>query len=202
MANFPDNESGILELARKMVRGLTDNSLIYPAPPTGPLDLAEKIQACEKAREDVAAIQSMLKQAFDTKETVMTDLIEHIKSNLRYAENTVDYDNTKLSMIGWGGRRPPGPLAAPGQVSNLKATEQGEDWITLNWRKPLDGGKVVHYCIECRKKGEDHWQLVQTALETEITLTGQERGKTLEYRVVAVNKTGRGEGSSTVTAVL
>nr|VFJ65630.1 MAG: Fibronectin type III domain-containing protein [Candidatus Kentron sp. FM] len=181
---------------------MTDNSPTYPAPPTGPLDLEAKIDACEKAKLDVAAAQSVLKQVFDAKEAAMTDLIDHIKRNLRYAENTVNYDDTKLSMIGWGGRRPPTPLEAPGQVGSLKATEQGDDWITLTWKRPDDGGKVAHYCIECREKSEDDWLLVKTALSTEITLEDQERGKALEYRVVAVNKAGEGQGSNTVAAVL
>nr|VFJ88147.1 MAG: Fibronectin type III domain-containing protein [Candidatus Kentron sp. H]VFJ90154.1 MAG: Fibronectin type III domain-containing protein [Candidatus Kentron sp. H]VFJ96517.1 MAG: Fibronectin type III domain-containing protein [Candidatus Kentron sp. H] len=202
MANFPDDEPGILELAKNMVRGLTDNSPTYPSPPMGPLDLEGKIDACEKAKEDVVALQSELKQAFDAKEAAMTDLTDWVKRNLRYAENTVGDDDAKLSMIGWGGRRPPTPLEAPGQVGNLKATEQGDDWITLNWRKPPDGGKVAHYCVECREKGEDDWHLVKTALGTEVTLEAQERGKALEYRVVAVNKAGQGEGSNTVAAVL
>nr|VFJ59514.1 MAG: Fibronectin type III domain-containing protein [Candidatus Kentron sp. DK] len=201
MATFPEDEVGALELVRKMIRGLTDNSAIYPAPPTGPLDLAEKVHACEMAREELATIQSRLKQAFDTKETVMADLIDHAKGNLRYAEHTVDFDDAKLSMIGWGGRRPPQPLMAPGQATHLKAAGQGDGWIALGWRRPTDGGKVAYYCIECRKD-EGHWQLAHTAMETEATLTEQERGKTLEYRVVAVNKAGRGEGSNAVTAVL
>nr|VFJ59077.1 MAG: hypothetical protein BECKFM1743A_GA0114220_102306 [Candidatus Kentron sp. FM] len=43
---------------------------------------------------------------------------------------------------------------------------------------------------------------MKTALSTEITLEDQERGKALEYRVVAVNKAGEGQGSNTVAAVL
>ena len=67
MARFPDDESKILELAKNMVRGLTDNSPTYPSPPMGPLDLEGKIDACEKAKEDVVALQSELKQACDAK---------------------------------------------------------------------------------------------------------------------------------------
>ena len=40
------------------------------------------------------------------------------------------------------------------------------------------------------------------AVESEITLTNEERGKDWEYRVVAVNKVGEGEPSNTVMAVL
>ncbi|MCI5227572.1 MAG: fibronectin type III domain-containing protein [Candidatus Electrothrix sp. AX2] len=44
--------------------------------------------------------------------------------------------------------------------------------------------------------------MVGTALETEITLNNQERGKEWEYRVIALNKAGESEASNTVTAVL
>ena len=42
----------------------------------------------------------------------------------------------------------------------------------------------------------------QMALETEATLNNQERGKQLEYRVVAVNKAGESEPSNTTAVVL
>ena len=31
-------------------------------------------------------------------------MIKGMKSNLRYAENTVHYDDSKLKLIGWSGR--------------------------------------------------------------------------------------------------
>ncbi len=40
------------------------------------------------------------------------------------------------------------------------------------------------------------------AIATEATLNNQERGKEWEYRVVAANKTGEGEPSNAVAAVL
>nr|VFJ76076.1 MAG: Fibronectin type III domain-containing protein [Candidatus Kentron sp. FM]VFJ77842.1 MAG: Fibronectin type III domain-containing protein [Candidatus Kentron sp. FM] len=202
MARFPEEESKLLELAKNMVRGLTDNSPTYPAPPTGPLDLDAKINACEQAKEDVAALQAALKLAFDAKEAAVTDLTDCVKRNLRYAESTVGDDDAKLSLVGWGARRPPTPLEAPGQASTLKATEQGDDWLTLTWTRPAAGGKVGHYCIECREHGENDWALVKTTMDTEVTLTGQERGKTLEYRVVTANRAGQGEGSNAVSVVL
>lgn len=45
-------------------------------------------------------------------------------------------------------------------------------------------------------------QQATEALETEITLNNQERGKEHEYRVIAVNKAGESDPSNTVTAVL
>lgn len=40
------------------------------------------------------------------------------------------------------------------------------------------------------------------AIESEITLSDQERGRELEYRIIPVNKAGEGEPSNTVMAVL
>ena len=56
--------------------------------------------------------------------------------------------------------------------------------------------------LKILKQGVEAWMMVGTALETEITLNNQERGKEWEYRVIAVNKAGESEASNTVTAVL
>jgi len=45
-------------------------------------------------------------------------------------------------------------------------------------------------------------QDVATAIETESTLVEQPKGKELECRVIAVNKSGEGSPSNTVMAVL
>lgn len=41
-----------------------------------------------------------------------------------------------------------------------------------------------------------------TAMESEITLSDQTRNKELEYRIIAINKAGQGQPSSTVMVVL
>jgi hypothetical protein len=40
------------------------------------------------------------------------------------------------------------------------------------------------------------------AIDSEITLSNQERGKSLEYRVIAVNKAGEGAPGNSVTVTL
>jgi hypothetical protein len=46
------------------------------------------------------------------------------------------------------------------------------------------------------------WMIAGTSIKTTITLTGQPRHIDLEYKVIAINKTGEGEASNTVTVVL
>jgi len=45
-------------------------------------------------------------------------------------------------------------------------------------------------------------QDVSTAIETEATLVDQPKGAELEYRVIAINKSGEGSPSNTVMVVL
>ncbi|WP_446008158.1 fibronectin type III domain-containing protein [Candidatus Electrothrix sp.] len=72
----------------------------------------------------------------------------------------------------------------------------------MDWKKSPDGGKSAFYRVERREPSAEEWVMVGTALETEITLNNQERGKEWEYRVIAVNKAGESEPSNTVSAVL
>ena len=66
----------------------------------------------------------------------------------------------------------------------------------------MDGGKVAAYKIERRERPSGPRTDAGMAIESEITLSNQERGKEWEYRVFAVNKAGEGTPSNTVMAVL
>jgi len=118
------------------------------------------------------------------------------------SENTVDFDDDQLKLLGWGGRKGGAALEPPGQPRTLEAPRQGEGWIFLDWKAPVDGGKVASYTIQRRERPEGAWSIAGVATETETTLTGQERGKEFEYRVIAVNKAGEGTPSNTLMAVL
>ena len=59
-------------------------------------------------------------------------------------------------------------------------------------------GKVE---LQNRRK-EELWQEVGTAIETEATLVDQPKKTELEYRVIAINKSGDGSPSNTVMVVL
>ena len=61
---------------------------------------------------------------------------------------------------------------------------------------------VASYKIERRERPTGDWVLISVAIETEATLTNQERGKDWEYRVFAVNRAGDGAPSNTVAVVL
>jgi hypothetical protein len=68
--------------------------------------------------------------------------------------------------------------------------------------EPVDGGAVAAYKIQRCLRPDCPWTDAGIAVESEITLSSQERGKEGEYRVIAVNKDGEGQPSNTVMAVL
>jgi hypothetical protein len=93
-------------------------------------------------------------------------------------------------------------LEAPGQSRVLEAVRQGAGWVFLDWKEPADGGKVAAYHIERRELPDGLWQPAGLAVISEAMVSNQPTGKTLEYRVYAVNKAGNGPVSNAVDVVL
>ena len=201
MATFPRAEADILILAQALSTGLATNATVFPAPPVTAVNLETRTAAALEARDNAITAQAAAQAAFTTKTVAMQALVEDMKADLRYAENTVNNDDDKLKLLGWGA-----PAAAksvpPGQARLLEAPRQGEGWIFLDWKAPTDGGDVATYRIQRRLRPDGPWTDAGLALQSEATLTGQERNKEWEYRVTAVNRAGDGEPSNTVMAVL
>ena len=136
------------------------------------------------------------------KDEKLSDLVDAIKADLRYAENLTKGDDDKLKLLGWSGRKTKTQLAVPGQTRLLEAPKQGDGWVFLDWKPPADGGKVGAYTIERRGRPAGPWEQVATAILTEATLVEQPKQTELEYRIIAVNKAGDGPPSNTVEVVL
>jgi len=202
MARFPKSEAEILALGQSMATGLAANAAVYPAPPVSVADLSAALGAYVTAKNTATAAQAAAEQATATKDEALQALTDAMKADIRYAENTVNYDDDKLKLIGWAGRAAKTSLEAPGQARTLEAPREGEGWVFLDWKEPVDGGAVAVCKIQRRLRPDGPWSDVGLAVESEITLTNQERGKEWEYRVIAVNKAGEGQPSNTVMAVL
>jgi len=202
MARFPFTEADIVALADVMQSGLTDNAVVYPVPPVLPADLIVLINTYQVAKNGAVAAQAAAEDATATKNDALEDLVEAMKSDIRYAENTVNYDDDKLKLIGWAGRKTAIPLAAPGQARLLEAPKQGAGWVFLDWKKPSEGGAISAYRVMRRERPAGSWAEVATAVISEATLVEQPTGKELEYRIIAVNKAGDGEPSNTAMVVL
>ena len=202
MAQFPRTEGEILVLAQNLIAGLTANAATYPAPPVAPAARQAVLDSFNTLQADAAAAKAAAEQATTLKVAGLEELTDAMKSDLRYAENTVNFDDDQLKLLGWAGRKAAAALEAPGQPRNLEAPRQGDGWVFLDWKAPIDGGAVSAYKIERRERPAGPWEEIKTAYDSEITLIDQVRGKDWEYRVIAGNKAGAGPASNTVMVVL
>jgi len=202
MPRFPEKEADIAALAERLVSGFRSNLALFPAMPV-PWGLLNSKKTIFRARREAAiAANAAAESAIADKDDALENLIDALKSNIRYAENTVNFDDDKLKLLGWSGKETPTALAPPGEVRQLEAPKQGDGWVFLDWKAPAEGGRVSAYKIQRRQRPEGAWQDVATAIETESTLVDQPKGAELEYCVVAINKSGEGSPSNTVMAVV
>ena len=202
MAVFPKKEAQIAALAEQLSRGLLDNNAVFPAPPVHPILIRIRKLQYQSRHDNFLAARAASEQATANKDDALENLTDAMKADIRYAENTVNFDDDKLKLIGWAGKKAPTPLAAPGQVRQLEVPKQGDGWVFLDWKTSVEGGRVSAYKIQRRERPEGAWQDVATAILSEITLVEQPKAVELEYRVIAINKSGEGPPSNTVMVVL
>ncbi len=201
MASFPRTEADVANLAKKMTSGLTTQTDSFPSPPVSVAELKAAYDAFMEASHAARGAAVLATQRFAEKEELMQKVKDMLRSNIRYAEGQVRHDPEKLRLIGWGPRRQKRKPQAPGQVMGLEIVEEGTDWVTLRWKKPKDGGAVGAYKVRmCKLKGD--WTLVESTANNELLLEKLERGITLSFNVIAINKVGESVESSTETAVL
>ena len=93
---------------------------------SGGFDDFGQVSAYTTAKNTAIAAVAAAEQKTADKDDAMENLTDVMKSDIRYAENTVDFDDDKLKLIGWAGRAAGTPLAIPGQVRSLEAPRQGE----------------------------------------------------------------------------
>jgi hypothetical protein len=201
MPNFPKTEAEVISLAQSIINGMTNNP-DFPSPPVTPAALQASLNSFLGSRDAQTAAYAAAEQSTDVKQGDYESMTTEMKMMLRYAEDAVHGDDSKLSALNWGARREKTPLAAPGQVRLLQVAQLVEGRLTLRWKKPIEGGSPSYYKIERCERTAGGWALAGTASITEITLTNQERGKELEYQIIAANRTGDGPPSNRVTVVL
>ena len=202
MARFPLQEAKISELAGTMIAGLTDNPTVFPNLPVAAIQLTTSKNAFLAAKSEVIAAKAAYEAALVVKDDAKETLTVQMRDDLRYAELTVHFDDAKLKLIGWGAKRQPAPLSAPGQAMGLTVPLQADGSLSLAWKPPIDGGTVAAYQVMRRLRSESAFEDAGTALIPVATLTGQPRGVELEYQIIAVNKAGQGPPSNTQMVVL
>ena len=198
---FPEAEADIFALAQSIIEAMKRRP--------------EDFRSCEITVETLEGDAGRFKQSdyeamhaealsrlrHETKHDALATMVEDMTVVLRFAETAYQKEPQYLVGMGWGPRRPKRAQGSPGEVRDLAIVDEGETSITLKWKRPVDGGRVKAYEIQ-RSVDGGPWGGAGTAMKSPNRLDGQPRGVKLQYRVVAVNKVGRGGPSAVVTAVL
>jgi hypothetical protein len=202
MARFPQGEPEIAALARRVISGLGTATEDFPNPPVPPDELQVVLDEYEKAKDEALVADGESREMFALKDEAIERLTDAMRADIRYAENTARHDPERLRRLGWGGRKDRTSLVPPGQPRSLSVASEGPGWLVLDWKPPVEGGSVQAYRIQCSEGDVEQWADVGSAVETEGLISNQKRNTKFVYRVLAVNKSGLGEPSNIVTAVL
>ena len=90
----------------------------------------------------------------------------------------------------------------PGPPDSLRVTEVGRNFVRLNWAPPSDtgGSAVLFYGVEVAHEGESDWTDLAFTPSRRFVHTDLTPDTTLQYRVFAENRQGRGTPSAAVEA--
>ncbi len=91
-------------------------------------------------------------------------------------------------------------LAAPGQVTGLAAGAITASSIAVSWAVPVTGGAPTTYIVQYRASGATTWINASSSVTgTSFVLTGLAASTAYNIQVLAVNASGTGPASSTLT---
>lgn len=195
---YPNTEDSQLALAMRVAQSLSRSLATFPYPPVPPAEMQQLISAYQKKRELADNMIARAQMATHEKDEALDALNNALKSNLRYAENEVNFNNEFLKLIGWGSQAAPVLLLPPGEPRTLEVVRQGEGWVYLDWKEPAEGGKVAAYKVQRSMDGAMSWKDAAVTIGSEYTLHDQPRGKNILFQVVAINRAGEGKPSNVV----
>ncbi len=199
---FPLKEAEIIELIYHIIRGLEDNPDVFPNPPIAPAELKKKIDRVVELQEKSIAAHAEAAKATEEKDKALNDVVYDGKTEISFAERAVDYDNAELKKIGWSGRKTPKAKGMPGACSNVRAIRQGPGGTAeIACDEPTKGGKPDFFVAEKRILPDGQWEFAKNTYSTTTVIKHLPRGKSVEFRMYAVNGAGQGPPTNTLTLV-
>ena len=110
----------------------------------------------------------------------------------------------RLGTGEWSGEASATTSSVPGRPGRLTARARGTSSIELNWSAPSSGASAITgYRIEASPTGTSRWTVLETDADpktTDYTHTGLDPGTKRYYRVLAINRAGRGDWSNVASA--
>jgi len=107
MARFPSREADVAALAGNVIVGLTESADDFPAPPVPAADLKTALDSYLTSRDKASVADGAAAEAHGEKDEALEELVDSLRADLRYAEETVKHDGEKLRKLGWAAAKHP-----------------------------------------------------------------------------------------------
>lgn len=137
-----------------------------------------------------------------------TDIVPHPSMRISNLRDGGEYEFRVLAKNAAGFSKPSPPseriklrpkFGPPGPPSQASATAIGRNHVTLTWVPPLDdgGSPITGYIVEQREHGSTLWTKVSdyNVREPEFTVPGLKEFHDYEFRIIAINSSGKGAPS-------
>ena len=202
MPEFPRDEVGIIDQARQIIGGLENLEDDFPAIPVNADELKTILNEVIEDNSEVIQLKAQLKAAQQKKRGNLNRLAEASKDDLDYLKIKYRKNPARLIAFGWAKRHSRRKTEKPDQPRYLEILKIDGNTLYLDWKSPIDGGKVNAYVVKRLIEGESEFQEVHTVVKTEAKLINQPRRVRLTYLVAAINKAGESVASNSVEVVL
>lgn len=205
MCQLPRTQPESVALTNRMIAGFSQHPATFPSADIPKLQ--DSLNSFYQARESFADAQAIFKQAGQKQKQAFEQLKKAISNQIKAAQVDTADEPVKLGLIGSGPRRKKSALNLPIQPQLLDAKALAAGVVRLAWKKTFKSncGPVRSFIIESRtmNNGETTgWGIAGTSLNGGATLKDQPQGVKTEYRVTAVNHSGKSFPSNTVSVVL
>lgn len=205
MSQLPRTQPKSVALTNRMIAGFTDHPATFPSADIGKLQAL--LDNFHQARESFTGARSMYIQAGKKQKQAFKQLKKAISNQIKAAQVDTADKPVKLVLIGSGPRRKKTALNLPYQPQLLDAKALAAGVVKLIWKKNFKSncGPVRSFIVESKTTNNGDttgWHIAGSSFNGGTVLRDQPLGVKLEYRVTAVNHSGRSFPSNTVCVVL
>ncbi len=197
----PGKEAELIAFVEAIIGGFKADPDIFKAPPYTYEHLASLIDTANISIDSVAQGKSLYEAAVETKNKDTQNLRDAAIEAADYAYKVAKRNKSILAKVGLTPRWEKKSAELPGQARTLIIAKQEIGKVIFKWKQPTAGGKVGAYIIQ-RKETEtppEDWKNLWTSMSKEAEINDQPENQSFDYRVRALNHTGIGAPSNTVT---
>jgi hypothetical protein len=190
-----------VDLTTNLAAAFITNIATYATPDPTPTVMTGKVTAINAKKTLLSAALAVADGHLTDLAALEADLDATLTSSAAYIQKTSGGVAAKIALLNVPIKGKVSPMAAPGQVLNLKLARGDNAGEIKSSCKPDPNAKSYEYWMTLDPTKPDTWKMCDTSSGCRATLTGYTSGSIVWIRVRAVGgkKTGKGPWSDPAT---